>query len=137
MSRASFMAAGWLLSVVVLGGCAGYSTSSTPAPVASTAGSPSTVSGAGPASTHPTAASSIAIKDFAFSPQSLTVKAGTTVTTTNRDNTSHTWTATGGAFDSHDLTQGKSFAFTFTKAGTFRYVCSIHSSMTGTVIVTP
>jgi plastocyanin len=79
----------------------------------------------------------IDIKNFAFNPSNTTVKVGTTVTWTMQDaSTTHTVTASDGTFDSGDLSQvGKTFPFTFTKAGTFTYKCSIHNSMTGTIVV--
>lgn len=77
------------------------------------------------------------IKNFSFKPQSVTAKVGTAVTWTMQDSgTTHTVTATDGSFDSKELSSvGKTFAFTFAKAGTYTYKCSIHNSMTGTVVV--
>ena len=83
------------------------------------------------------AEAAVTIDNFAFSPQSLQVKVGTTVTWTNNQGATHTVTSDTGAWDSGNLSQGKSFSFTFTTAGTFAYHCAIHSSMTGTVEVTP
>lgn len=78
---------------------------------------------------------SVTIANFAFSPQSLTVKVGTKVTWTNNDVATHTVTATNKAFDSGPLSNGKTFSFTFTKAGTYTYGCSIHPRMQATIIV--
>ena len=64
------------------------------------------------------------------------MSAGTTVTWTNSDGTTHTVTADGGAFDSGHLADGATFQFTFKAAGVFPYHCSIHSSMNGTITVT-
>ena len=61
---------------------------------------------------------------------------GSTVTVTNDDSVTHTWTATGGAFNSGPLAPGASFSFTFTQPGTYNYLCTIHTFMTGTVTVT-
>ncbi len=81
-------------------------------------------------------ASSVAIQNFAFSPTTIKVKKGTTVTWTNNDSVGHTVTATsGGGFDSGTLDSGQSYSFTFTAAGTFSYKCNIHPDMMGTVIV--
>jgi manganese oxidase len=89
-------------------------------------------SGASPA---PAASPSIVvIKDFAFSPSALTVPAGTTVTWQNKDSVAHT--VTGKGFDSGNLDGGKSYTYTFAKAGTYDYVCSYHPSMTASVVVT-
>ena len=75
----------------------------------------------------------VSIAGFAFNPQTITVKAGDTVTWTNNDSATHT--ATGAGFDTGQLGGGASGSVTFSTAGTFAYHCSIHSSMTGTVIV--
>jgi plastocyanin len=73
--------------------------------------------------------------NFAFSPATLTVKVGTKVTWTNKDQVTHTVTADQGAFNSGLLPSGNSFSFTFTTAGTFSYHCNIHHSMTATIVV--
>ena len=77
----------------------------------------------------------VSIKGFAFNPASVTVKAGESVTWTNQDGTTHTVTADNGGFDSGNVADGATFSFTFAKAGTYPYHCSIHSSMKGTVVV--
>jgi plastocyanin len=81
----------------------------------------------------------VAIKGFAFGPTTITVKVGTKVTWTNQDSVVHTVTAdslSSDAPDSATFEQGKSFSFTFTKAGTYNYHCATHPYMKGTVIVT-
>jgi plastocyanin len=75
------------------------------------------------------------IQDFYFSPASITVEPGTTVTWVNQGNASHTATHTGGAFDSGTLQPGQSYSYTFNRAGTYAYYCQIHPYMTGTVVV--
>jgi len=77
----------------------------------------------------------ITIENFAFSPASITVAPGTTVTWTNRDSAGHTVTADDGTFDSKRLSNGSSFSETFTTAGTYTYHCAIHPSMTATIVV--
>jgi len=81
------------------------------------------------------AGSAVSIKNFAFSPDTLNISVGTTVTWTNNDSTTHTVTADDGSFDSGNLDSGKSFTFTFKKAGTFTYHCSIHPNMKATIVV--
>jgi plastocyanin len=98
-------------------------------PAASTAGS----SG----QDTPVATNTVAIQNFAFSPASVTVKTGTTVTWTNRDQDSHTATAMSGVFHSPTLNTGQSYHYTFTTPGHFDYLCTIHPFMTATVVVTP
>ncbi|WP_194906672.1 cupredoxin domain-containing protein [Catenulispora rubra] len=85
----------------------------------------------------PVGASQIVISNFAFSPADLTVTAGQTVTVVNNDSTTHTLTATTGkAFDTGDLTPGKTATFTApTTPGTYPYICTIHQFMHGTLTV--
>jgi plastocyanin len=90
----------------------------------------------------PTAASSsvsgthITISNFMFSPMSLTVSPGATVSVTNKDSVTHTLTATGGQFDTGDITQNQTKTFRApTKPGTYHYICAIHQYMMGTVTV--
>jgi plastocyanin len=118
----------------------GTSATTSAAPPASAPSSMASMPMSAPASTTaaaPVATNTVAIKGFAFSPASITVKVGTTVTWTNSDQDAHTVTATGGAFGSQALDTGKAFTFTFTKAGTYNYLCTIHPFMTATVVVTP
>ena len=79
----------------------------------------------------------VSIDNFAFAPATLTVRAGSTVTWTNRDEEPHTVAATDGSFHSPGMGTGATFSHTFPTAGKFDYVCSIHPSMHGTVVVTP
>ncbi len=84
---------------------------------------------------------SVAIKNFAFQPQTLTVKAGTTVTWTNQDSTPHTVQFSDKSIPtSANLSAGggqSTYSHTFAAAGTYPYICGIHNYMTGTVKVTP
>jgi len=84
------------------------------------------------------AADKVVVADFAFSPSDITIKKGTTVTWTNQDSTAHTVTETDGKDGpkSSDLGRGQSYSFTYGAVGTFKYHCSIHPDMTGTVTVT-
>jgi plastocyanin len=82
-------------------------------------------------------AEQVTIRDFAFDPPDLSVAVGTTVTWTNEDNTTHTVTGTDpGPIASPDLDHGETYSVTFDQTGTFPYICSIHTQMTGTVTVT-
>jgi len=89
-------------------------------------------------STSASSTNSVTIQNFAFSPANITVKKGTTVTWTNQDSTAHTVTETDGQTgpNSDSIDPGKTFTFTYNTAGTFKYHCSIHSEMTGSVTVT-
>ena len=77
----------------------------------------------------------IVMKNFDFAPMTLTVKAGTTVTWKNTDGEPHTVTSDTGLFRSGALDQDDTFTFKFDKPGTYKYVCSIHPKMTGTIVV--
>lgn len=80
-------------------------------------------------------ATDVKIDNFSFGPAALTVPVGTTVTWTNRDDIPHTVVSTNGAFKSKVLDTDDKFSFTFSKAGTYPYFCSIHPKMTAKVIV--
>jgi plastocyanin len=77
----------------------------------------------------------VTIKNFDYAPMALTVSAGTTVTWHNMDGEPHTVVSVDGVFRSAALDSGESFAFTFAKPGTYKYVCSIHPKMMATVTV--
>ena len=81
------------------------------------------------------AQTAVEIKDYAFTPPTLTVPVGTTVTWTNTDAVPHTATASDGSFDSGNLNPGQSFAFTFRTRGTYPYVCQYHAGMQGSIVV--
>lgn len=83
------------------------------------------------------AGNTVEIKNFAFSPVTITISKGQTVTWTNMDSAPHTVTSTSGIFDSGSIGNGQTFSYTFNTAGTFEYYCTIHPSMPhGEVIVT-
>jgi predicted lipoprotein with Yx(FWY)xxD motif len=85
---------------------------------------------------HAHATMQVTIQNFAFSPQTVTVAPGTTVTWTNKDNVDHTVTSDTGAWpDSGSLATNHTFSHTFAKAGTYAYHCALHPSMTARVIV--
>ena len=77
----------------------------------------------------------VKIDNFSFGPATLTVPVGTSVTWTNRDDIPHTVVSTDGVFKSKVLDTDEKFSFTFSKAGTYPYFCSIHPKMTGKVVV--
>jgi plastocyanin len=94
------------------------------------AGSPSVMAD------QPSAAGTdVKIDNFSFGPQTITVGVGTTVTWTNRDDIPHTVVSTDGVFKSKVRDTDEKFSYTFTKAGTYPYFCSVHPKMTGTVVV--
>lgn len=87
------------------------------------------------ASTASAAVRPIDIAGFAFSPQSVTITVGDTITWTNRDTFQHS-ARVAGVGTTPTLSQGQSGSLIFNAAGTFPYDCGIHGpSMTGTIIV--
>jgi plastocyanin len=88
------------------------------------------------AQTSAPAAVAVGIDNFTFNPQTVTVKAGTTVTWTNKDDTPHGIAVTNNAFKrSQALDTDDSFSFTFTTPGTYQYFCYIHPHMVGSIVV--
>ena len=80
-------------------------------------------------------ATQIEVKNFMFAPTQLTVKAGSTVTWTNKDDEPHTVVSDAGLFRSGALDTDDRFAHTFTVRGTYDYFCAVHPHMTGQIIV--
>jgi plastocyanin len=77
----------------------------------------------------------VGIDNFTFNPQTLTVKAGATVTWTNKDDIPHTVAAVNRQFKSKALDTDDGYTFTVTTPGTYAYFCSLHPHMTGTIVV--
>jgi plastocyanin len=101
------------------------------------AGAATTASPAPRATSGPNGAI-VTISGFAFLPRTIDIRPGTTVTWTNNDAVTHTVTSTDGlavdakttfTFGSDALGQGQTFSFTFDKAGTYFYECTIHKSL--------
>ncbi len=84
----------------------------------------------------PASAEDVAVKigNFTFGPQEVKVKAGTTVTWTNEDDIPHTVVSPNN-FRSKALDTDGKYSFTFTTPGTYKYFCSLHPHMTGTIVV--
>ena len=80
-------------------------------------------------------ANTVTIDNFTFTPQELTVPVNTTVTWINRDDIPHTVRGTKKLFTSPTLDTDEKFSYTFTEAGTYDYFCTIHTHMTGKIIV--
>lgn len=81
------------------------------------------------------ASASVSIQNFAFSPGTIQIAAGTTVTWTNNDQTAHTVTADDGSFDSGAIAPGGTFSMTFNNPATIAYHCKIHPNMTASIVV--
>lgn len=83
-----------------------------------------------------TAANTITISNFTFNPKQITVKAGTTITWTNKDDIPHGIASANNAFArSQALDTDDGFSFTFNTPGTYQYFCYLHPNMTGTIVV--
>lgn len=121
--------------------CGGSTPAATVAPAAATPAVTQAADGGygapAPATEAPPAAagSTVGIKSFSFTPASITIAVGDSITWTNNDSAGHTVTADDGSFDSGRLSNGASFTQAFATAGTFTYHCAIHSSMKATVVV--
>jgi plastocyanin len=126
------LAAGLAAGVLLLAGCS----ASRPAAHPSVTFGPDTTTPSVTAPAAPVSGNQVTIDGFAFAPATLTVSAGTSVTWTNRDEEPHTVVAGDGSFHSPGMGTGATFSHTFSTAGTFDYVCSIHPMMRGTVVVT-
>jgi hypothetical protein len=74
--------------------------------------------------------------DLFFSPTSVTIAVGDTVTWTNDGQAPHNATADDGSFHTPTIEHGQSASHTFSQAGTFSYICTIHPNMKGTIRVT-
>jgi plastocyanin len=121
-----------LCAVVALAaaGCGSSNSSSTSSATSSSA-STSTAAAS-------TSASGVAIKmqNIAFDPKAVTVKVGQKVTWTNEDTVDHNVTSQSGeTIKSDNFGKGGTFSFTPKKAGTIKYVCTIHPGMTATLTV--
>jgi plastocyanin len=88
------------------------------------------------ANDQPSAANvAVKIDNFVFGPQTITVPVGTTVTWTNSDDIPHTAVSTDGVFKSKVMDTDEKFSYTFAKAGTYPYYCSVHPKMIGLIVV--
>jgi plastocyanin len=132
--RAMVLLSGW----VALVGC-GDGDGSGPAPptpsTTSSSASPSNSSSPSGSASPNRANAEVAVQNFAFSPASITVPVGGTVTWRFVDSTQHNVTADNQSFKSSNLANGQNFTMTFDTAGTFPYTCTIHPFMKGTVTV--
>jgi plastocyanin len=105
-------------ATVMIAGCTSSSNTS-PGPVTSTASQ-----------------NTVAIKDYAFNPSTLTIQKGANVTWRNDDSVQHQITSDSQAFSSPLFGTGGTYTYQFNTTGTFPYHCSIHPYMKGTVVVT-
>ena len=140
-ARWSYFNASLLVLLMVLAACGQTATSapaptavpaaSTPAPVAAPANTPNAATSDTPVAGDP----QVVIENFSFTPPTLTVTVGTTVTWVNHDDIVHTVTSQDKTFASSPLDTNDHFSFRFTTPGTYAYYCAIHPIMTGQIIV--
>jgi plastocyanin len=116
-------------SIVVLIGISGCSSSKD--------SSATTKSSSSAGATKPVSTDAVTIKDYAFSPKSITVAAGTKVTWTNKDQFAHAIKdAASGQSGAGNIDPNSTYSHTYSTPGTYPYVCAIHPNMHGTVTVT-
>ena len=87
------------------------------------------------ANAHTPTTHTIVMDGTRFQPEDLTVKAGDLVVWVNKDPFPHTATSTTGGFDSDQIGSGKSWSFKTEQTSDFRYVCTLHRTMKGTLRV--
>jgi len=92
---------------------------------------------AGAAVTAATSPATVQIDNFAFTPATLTVTAGTTVIWKNDDDSPHRIGDKNGTFKSAALDTDDTFSHTFAAPGEYPYICTIHPYMAGKIIVKP
>ncbi|QXV65119.1 cupredoxin family copper-binding protein [Mucilaginibacter sp. 21P] len=114
-----------MFAVIVIAVAACSKSNSNPTP-----SSPTTPTTPGGGTTN-----AVSIKNFAFSPASITIKKGQSVTWTNEDSAPHTATEDANAFDSGSLATGAKYSRSFDATGTYTYHCTFHSSMVNAKVI--
>lgn len=77
----------------------------------------------------------VKVDNFTFSPETLTVPVNSSVTWVNKDDIPHVIASNDGLFKSRALDTDQKYSYTFTKAGTYPYYCSVHPKMVGKIVV--
>jgi len=135
MKRLYSVAACLALGGALVAGCGSSSSSSKSSSNSTPAAAPATSTPAAAPAAGGTVA--VSMKNIQFVPTSVTAKVGQTVKWTNDDSVDHNVIATSGeTFKSNTFGQGATFSQKLTKAGTIKYVCTIHPGMEGTLVVT-
>ena len=81
------------------------------------------------------AGTEVKVDNFTFSPETLTVPVNSTVTWVNKDDIPHVIASNDGLFKSKALDTDQKYSYTFGKAGTYPYYCSVHPKMVGKIVV--
>lgn len=139
-----------VILLMILVACAGEGSTTTSEPVPPTTGEPSSPTTDTTLTTESSSTSEppvtpdttiggpqaeISISGFSFGSQQ-TIQVGTTVIATNNDPFTHTWSSVDDLWESGNLSDGDSFAFTFEDAGTYSFICRIHpAEMGGSIVV--
>jgi plastocyanin len=126
-----------LILVLALTACSSSSSTSSPASATATSAAGATVTGSS-AGLNPVTSDSVVIKNFAFSPASLTVSPRAVVTVRNEDSVTHTLTAKADStlFNTGPVSPGQTKTFKAPdKPGSYPFFCTIHQFMTGTLVV--
>jgi plastocyanin len=130
-----------ILAVLIIGGALALnnnSTNNTPPPTSSSTQNKSNTSSTASNSNQPSATGKVDIRNMMFTPSQITVAKGGAVTWTNNDSTAHTVVddlSNVGGPNSGNIEPGATYSFTFDKAGSYQYHCSIHPYMRGTIVV--
>jgi plastocyanin len=124
-----------IAALVAIAGCSSGSSATPNAPASAAAPSTAPSAASAAASAPAAGAAAVAIKDFAFNPQTIQAKVGESITWTNQDSTAHTVTLDDKSVDSGNVAPSATYSHAFTQAGTFTYHCAIHTNMTGTITV--
>lgn len=140
MRPRSITAVAAVTAALALTACGSSSSSSSSVSTTSTgaaSSASSSSSAAAPAASVKSGRVAVAISSYAYHPAKLVIKPGTKVTFTNHDQTAHTATASGSGrgFDSGTIKPGASATVTFSKPGTYAYICQFHAFMHGTIVV--
>ncbi len=77
----------------------------------------------------------VTIDNFMFTPMTIEVERGTTITWVNKDDIPHVVASTTGKFKSRAIDTDGQYTFTFSEPGTYEYYCSVHPKMTGKIVV--
>ena len=136
LTRTGSVATGLALAGLLMAGCGSTAQAVPAAPDTTTATATPAMDMTPTAATATAGDTKVVIDTYKFGPDQLTVPVGTTVTWTNDDDDAHTVVAKDDTFRSESLAKGQSFRYTFTKAGTYAYLCSIHPFMVASVTVT-
>jgi plastocyanin len=133
--RATALVLAALALTVPLAGCGGDDEPSDEPAAPSESTEPTGGAGTGTEAQAPVEAAKVDIREFAYEPVTVTVRAGGTVEWVNADAAPHTATADDGSFDTGSLAKGDKGKVTLDKAGTFSYICTFHPFMNATVEV--